>query len=166
MLKGLAMKYLLAAVALLAASIGVARAAGMSQEQYYVGSWSCMVGEPGHKPSKASVNYTMDAGMLRMWVLLPVQAGVKRQYAFSQTTIYDAKAGHFVQSGLDTDGGYSVSTAQPWNGNTESWVDRVNSTGKLGRGTTVRTNHNSFSFKGYETTTSSKPNFEGTCTRT
>ena len=159
------MKYLAIAAALLAALGTAAQAAtGMSQMQYYVGSWSCMAGNVGQKPSKATVTYTMDNGILHGTVLVPVQAGMKHQYSLSQDTIYDAKSNQFIMSSLDNTAAWSISTAKPWTGNTESWTDRANS-GKLSHNITVRHSQTSFSFEGYPTTTSTKANFAGSCTK-
>lgn len=162
------MKFL-ASAALLFAAIAPATAqsaTGMAAMQYYVGSWSCLASGTGQTPSKATVTYAMDDGVLRMWVVVPKQGKMTKDYAFQSATVYDAKSGHYVQSTLDTLAAWSISTAKPWSGNTELWVDRENSSGKLTRGETIRTNQNSFSFHSYPTTTSTKANFGGTCTRT
>lgn len=162
------MKFL-AIAALLAATIApsaVQSATGMAAMQYYVGSWSCTAGSVGQKPSKATVTYTMDDNVLRMWVVVPKQGKMTKDYAFQSATVYDPKAGHYVQTTLDSDAAWSVSAAKPFAGNTEHWVDTENSSGKLTRGETIRDGQNSFSFHSYPTTTSATSNFGGSCTRT
>lgn len=161
------MRYLAIAVLLLVAVAPSAAqsATGMAAMQYYVGSWSCMAGDTGRPKQKANVTYSMDDGVLRMWVVVPKQGKMTNDYAFQSAMVYDAKAGHYVQSNLDTQAAWSISTAKPWSGNTEVWYDKQSNNGKLGRGETVRTTQNSFSFKSYASATSTKSTFGGTCTR-
>ena len=162
------MKFL-AITALLAAAIAPSAAqsaTGMAAMQYYVGSWSCTGASAGKAPSKATLTYSMDDNVLRMWVVVPKQGKMTKEYASQVATVYDAKAGQYVQTGLDTDASWSVTTAKPWSGNTEVWYDRETKDGKLGRGETIRTSQNSFSFKSYPSATSTKASFSGTCTRT
>lgn len=160
------MKYLAIVGAFFISLAGAGQAAtGMSQMQYYVGSWSCSAGPVGQKPSKATATYTMDNGILRGAVFVPVQAGMKHPYSLTEDTIYDAKSNQFIMSSLDNTAAWSISTAKPWTGNTENWTDRANS-GKLSHNITVRHSQTSFSFEGYPTTTSTKANFAGSCTRT
>lgn len=160
------MKYFAMAAALVAALGTTAQAAtGMSQMQYYVGSWSCMAGDVGHKPSKATGTFTMDGPILRLLVVVPVQPGVKHQYTFSQDTVYDAKNNRFVQSDIDSDAAWSISTGTV-NGNSESWKDTANPTGKLSKSTGMRNGERAFSFETYPTTSSTKPTFKVSCTKT
>jgi hypothetical protein len=156
---------LLAALAVALATPVATRSAGMDEMQYYVGTWTCQAGEPGKAPSHATATYTLDGGVLRQWVSVPVQTGMKTAYYLSSSTIYDAKKGMYVQTNLDNESVWSVDYAKPWTGNMEQWADHVSSTGKLSHSTTTRTNQNSFSFLGYSTLTSSKPTFKGSCTR-
>ncbi len=138
---------------------------GMAAMQYYVGTWSCMAGDVGQPQSKATATYTIDAGLMREWVVVPAQGKMTKPYMLSIATSYDAKKGRYVGSQVDNFAGWSVSFAQPWTGNTEHWTDLASSTGKLGHSQTIRTNRNSFSFMGYPTITATKPDFKGTCTR-
>jgi hypothetical protein len=138
---------------------------GMAAMQYYVGTWSCMAGNVGQPPSKATATYTIDSGLMREWVVVPAQGKMTKPYMLSIATSYDAKKGRYVDTQVDNLAGWTVSFAPPWTGNTEQWTDQASSTGKLGHGQTVRTNRNSFSFVGYPTITATKPDFKGTCTR-
>lgn len=161
------MRYLVITVILLSALAPSAAqsATGMAAMQYYVGAWSCMAAPTGQPKQKATATYSMDDGVLRMWVVVPKQGKMKSDYAFQSAMVYDAKAGRYVQSNLDTQAAWSISTAKPWSGNTEVWYDKQSNDGKLGRGETVRTNQSSFSFESYPSATSTKPSFGGTCTR-
>lgn len=159
------------ALTLLALALGIALPAGaqsmngMTALQYYVGTWSCTAGPVGSPPSNATATYTMDSGVLREWVIVPPQGSMTTVYAISIAMTYDAKAGHYVQTFNDSDGGWSVSTAPPWTGNTEQWTDQANREGKVRHGQTVRTDQNTFSFTGYPTPTATQPDFQGTCHR-
>lgn len=155
---------LLAVLAVAFAAPVATRSAGMSDLQYYVGTWTCQAGVSGKPPSNATATYTLDNGVLRQWVSVPVQSGMKRGYYLSSATTYDAKKGMFVQSNLDSDAAWSIDYAKPWTGNTEQWADHVSST-KLEHSTVTRTNQNSFSFLGYSSLTSTTPTFKGSCTR-
>ncbi|MEO9025958.1 MAG: hypothetical protein ABI329_02770 [Candidatus Tumulicola sp.] len=147
------------------APAGAQSATGMAALQYYVGTWSCTAGPVGRTATKATATYTIDSGVMRAWVDVPAQGKMTKPYAFSSATTYDAKNGHYVETTLDNDSAWSVSTSKPWTGNTEQWTDRSTSTGKLGHGQTVRTDQNSFAFLGYPTLTSTQADFKGSCTR-
>lgn len=155
---------LLAALAVALATPVATRSAGMDEMQYYVGTWACQAGEPGKAPSHATATYTLDGGVLRQWVTVPVQTGMKKGYYLSSATTYDAKKGMYVQTNMDSDNAWSVDYAKPWTGNMEQWADHLSS-GKPGHSTVTRTNQSSFSFLGYSTLTSTTPSFKGSCTR-
>jgi hypothetical protein len=138
---------------------------GKTSMQYYVGTWSCQAGPIGRPASKSTATYTLDSGVLREWVDVPAQGKMTKPYVISIATTYDAKKGQYVQTGLDNQAGWWVSSAKPWTGNIEQWADRSNSDNELGRGQVVRTDQNTFSFASYGTLTATKPNFEGTCNR-
>jgi hypothetical protein len=144
---------------------GVRAASGTAALQYYVGTWSCVAGSVGEPPSKATATYTLDSGLLHESVTVPTQGKMTKPYKISIATSYDSKKGRYVQTATDNNGGWWVSIAQPWTGNTEEWTDQANSDNKLGRGQTVRTNQNTFSFTGYPTASATKPDFKGTCNR-
>lgn len=152
-------------VVALAAPAGAQSPAGMAALQYYVGTWSCTAGAIGQAPSKATATYTIDSGIMRAWIYVPMQGKMKHVYAFNAATTYDAKHGRYVESVLDSDSAWSISTAKPWTANTEDWTDQYNSTGKLMHAQTVRTNHDNFSFTGYPSLTAAKPDFKGSCSR-
>jgi hypothetical protein len=163
MMKTLVAPVLALALATPAAAKGMG---GMDVMQYYVGTWSCMAGPVGQAPTKATATYTIDNGVMRLWVLVPVQAKMTRPYGLSIVTTYDAKNGRYVQTSLDNDASWGVAFAKPWTGNTERWVDHAVADGKLGHSETVRTSKNAFSFASYPTLTSTKAGFRGGCTRT
>lgn len=146
------------------APLSAQSATGMAAMQYYVGSWSCVATQTGQAPTKATLTYTLDSGLLRQWVEVPAQGKMKSPYVLAVVTSYDAKHGRYVQTNNDNTAAWSTTYAQPFTGNTEMWVDHANSTGKLGRGTVVRTDQNSFAFTGYPALTG-KPNFKAVCHR-
>lgn len=149
----------------LAAPAAAQPATGMAAMQYYVGTWSCQAGPPGSPPSTATATFTLDSGILRQWVVVPPQGKMTTAYVISFATTYDAKNGRYVETEIDNQGGWSISYATPWTGNTEQWIDQATMDGKPGHGQTVRTDQNSFSFTGYPTTTSMQPDFQGSCNR-
>lgn len=156
---------LLALAVILGAATSAQAASGPAALQYYVGTWSCQAGPVGQAPAKATVTYALDGSLLRQSVEIPAQGKMTKPSAISIATSYDAKAGRFVQTGMDTSGSWWVSSAQPWSGNTEQWTDHANSDNRLGRSQVVRTNQNSFTFTDYPSLTGTKPVFKGTCTR-
>lgn len=156
---------LLALAVVLGVTASAQAASGSAALQYYVGTWSCEAGSIGRPPSKATATFTLDGGLLRQSVEVAPQGKMTKPYMLSIATSYDAKAGRFVETGMDNNGGWWVSFAPPWSGNTEQWTDHANADNKLGRGETVRTNQNTFSFTNYPSVTATKPVFKGTCTR-
>ena len=148
-----------------AAPAGAQPATGMAAMQYYVGTWACQAGPPGSPPSNATVTYTLDSGVLREWVLVPAQGKMTTPFALSIAITYDQKNGRYVQTLIDSQGGWSISYATPWTGNTEQWIDQATMDGKPGHGQTVRTDQTSFSFTDYPTPTSMQAVFQGTCNR-
>lgn len=137
---------------------------GANALQYYVGTWSCMAGNVGETPSKATATYTMMSGLLHETVNVPPSGKMKTAYVASGSFIYDGKNHRYIETWIGNDAGWSVSYAKPWSGSTETWDDVQNSSGKLGRTVIVRT-PNRFDFTGYTTIASSKPVFKGYCTR-
>ena len=138
---------------------------GMSALQYYVGSWNCTAGTIGKTPGKAAATYTYDSGMLRESIKVAPNSTMKMPFMISSSTVWDAKHGRYVSTWLYGDGSWSVSYANPWTGNKETWVDHMSSSPPLGRSETTRDSHDKFSFLGYHTLTAAKPNFAGSCTR-
>jgi hypothetical protein len=137
---------------------------GMGAMQYYVGTWSCVAAQTGQPTVNATATYVADSGVLRSWVVVPVQGQMKGPYALSSTTTYDAQNSRYVQTSLDNGASWDVSTAKPWTGTTEQWAD-LSTSGKPGRAEVVRTDSNTFTLSGYETPTSPAPNFKVTCKR-
>jgi hypothetical protein len=133
---------------------------------YYVGTWSCMAGNVGQKPMPATATYTMDSGLLREFVTVPAGGMMKYPYTLSIAQLYDAKHHRFVDTGLGNDGGWWVSYAKPWTGQTETWIDHANNDASLGRSVTVRDSHDRFSFTSWDKVAGGKVVFKGSCTRT
>ena len=154
---------LLLLAAALTAPAGAA-GGGMDAMKYYVGSWTCMAGSTNQKPVSATVEYTLNDGVLRQWVLVPAQGKMKTPYGLSVAYSWDAKNGRYVSAQADNEGAWSVAYAKPWTGNTEDWIDHANS-GKLTHNSTVRDSQSTFHFMGYPSTTSMTANFKGTCKR-
>lgn len=138
---------------------------GMAALQYYVGTWACLAGPPGVPPSKATATYTMEHDILRQYVVVPPAGKMKETYSLEIGTAFDAKKNRYVQTSVDNAGGWGVTYAKPWTGNTEQWVDSQTSDGKPGHGFTVRTGKNSFTYTGFATLTGTKPTFKVACTR-
>jgi hypothetical protein len=138
---------------------------GMAAMQYYVGSWSCMVGNVGQAAYKSTASYTMDAGILRESVIVPATGKMKTSYAASSAISYDSKDHRYVQTWLGNIADWSVDYLKSWNGNTEQWVDHATSAAAPGHSQTVRTSQNRFDFAAYPTLTSTKAVFKGYCTR-
>ena len=156
---------LLAVAVIVAAPTSVRAASGAAALQYYIGTWSCRAGAIGRPASKSTVIYTFDSGLLREWVDVPPQGKMATPYLNSIATSYDAKKGRYVQTGMDNDGFWWVSYAEPWTGNTEQWTNHASSDNNIRRYKWVRTNRNSFSFTEYPSRTATKPDFRGTCSR-
>ena len=74
---------LLALFAIAALPAAAQSGAGTSALQYYVGTWSCMGGPPGQPPSKATITYTLDSGILRQTIDAPMQGRMKKAYMSS-----------------------------------------------------------------------------------
>ncbi len=146
------------------APMGAQSASGMAAMQYYVGSWSCtggMIGDPTH----ATSTYAMDNGILRQFVSVAPTAKMKEPYYVAFAISYDAKHQRYLQTTLDGLGGWSVSSAKAFTGNTEHWTDVKSDSGKLGWGEAVRVNQNTSTYTGYPSMTSKTPTFKVTCTR-
>jgi hypothetical protein len=133
----------------------------MATMQYYVGTWTCVGGEIGKKPSTAAVRYWLDDTVLRQWVSIPPQ-GTMKAYELNATTTWDAKNGRYVQVALDSTAVWWVTYGKV-SGATETWTDHMNSTGKLGQGEISRTNAGTFSFASFDTIGAAKPNFRVIC---
>jgi hypothetical protein len=146
----------------------VRSASGMAAMQYYVGKWSCLTGSVGgtsNKPLEKSIEtYVIESGVMRETYVTPVQSGVPKPYVLTLLTAYDAKNDRYVAAALDSSGGLTTGTIT-LNGNVEQWIIRETSSGKLGRGTVVRTDSNHFTFTSYPTLTATKPDFKEVCER-
>jgi hypothetical protein len=156
---------LFAFAVIVAAPSGARAASGAAALQYYVGTWSCQAGAIGRPVSKSTVTYTVDSGLLREWVYVPVQGKMTAPYLNSIATSYDAEKHHYVQTGMDNNGFWWVSYAEPWTGNTEHWTNHASADNNIRRYEWVRTNRNTFRFTEYPSRTATKPVFRGSCKR-
>jgi hypothetical protein len=139
--------------------------AGGDALNYYVGTWTC-VGGPTDTPAvKATITAAINEGLLTQHVSVPVQAGMTSAFSQTFTMAYSPITKTYNQVEIDGFGGWGVSKANPWTGNTEEWTDVATATGKLGRGQTVRTDQNHFTTVGYASATATAPNFKATCER-
>jgi len=143
---------------------GAQPAAGMSAFDYYVGAWTC-AGGPTSRPPAQNVSFTatMDGGVLRELVSVPVQGDIKTPISVSMAISYDGK-GHYVQTQQDSFGFWEVSSAPTWTGNTEEWTDLAISDGKLGHGQKLRADRDHFTSTGYGPT-GATPTFKASCQR-
>jgi hypothetical protein len=155
---------LLAVFALAALPAAAQSGAGTAALQYYVGSWWCTGGPPGHPTNKATLTYTMDGGILHQTIAVPMQDKMKKAYMSSSSTTYDAKSGRYMTAGVTND---PASFTGVWTlvGNVENQKDVWTSSGKPGRGTTVRNSNSRFTYTGYPSISATKPDFQATCTR-
>jgi hypothetical protein len=136
---------------------------GMAAMQYYVGTWACVaVGEPD---SNTTATYTITNGVLHDSVVIPPQGKMTTPYEIAIATTFDAKNNQYVQTSLDNMATWAVSTAKPFTGKTEEWVNTSTFDGKLGRVQVVRTDQNAFDIIGYATVSQTKPDYKVTCHR-
>lgn len=154
-----------ALVAALGASAMAQSTTGIDSLKYYVGSWDCFGGPTASPPVHAKSVYTLGDGVLHQSLLIPAQGKMTASYAGGSTVGYDSKKNQFVSAWSDSDGGWQVSVAPPWSGNMESWSDVSTDSGKLGHASFVRTDNDNFAITGYETMSSSEPNFKVACKR-
>ncbi len=159
-------KYLIAMIlALVAVAPAVAQdAGGMSTMGYYVGTWACLGGPVGVGPARATLVAATNGDVLGMRLLLPVQSGVSAPYYLNVAITYDGK-GRYLQTALDNEGVWKVSSAPPLTGNTEQWTDITTSDGKPGRTVIVRTDNDHYTVTGYDAQTGGTVNFKAACQR-
>lgn len=139
-------------------------ASGMDAMKYFVGTWTCKGAMAAGPTLDITLKFVMDSGILREWdeVRIP---GTAAPYAISKSIVYDAKNSRWVQVQGDVDGTWIVSYLKPWTGKTEEWLGQASFDGKLGRDETIRTGANEFGFKNYANPADTKPDLDGTCTR-
>jgi hypothetical protein len=140
-----------------------ADAPGMGAFNYYVGAWACVGGAAELPPVTGWVTYEMDGSALRSAVAVPVQKRMTRAWLTVETK-FDAAKNVYVDTAFDN-GGWDVSWARPWSGNTEEWVDRSTATGKLGRDRVTRIDGKTFVHTRYQSLTGSDVDFRIKCTR-
>jgi hypothetical protein len=137
---------------------------GMAAMQYYVGKWSCLTGSPGHAPHKTVETYAIESNIMREVYFTPAQGSMTKPQTSNLLTAFDAKNERYVVAYLD-DGGSWIIADVKLSGNEEQWTYRFTSDGKLGRGTSVRADHNHFTFVSYPTLTATNPDFKEVCER-
>ena len=135
---------------------------GASALEYYVGTWSCTGQATGQPPTRATLTYTLDSGILHQTIDAPKMGKMKQAYISSSSTTYDAKNNRYIGSGLNNN---AAAWASIWtlSGNVETGRDLWVSNGKPGRSQTVRNSSTTFTYSGYDTVASTKPNFKATC---
>lgn len=111
------------------------------------------------------MTYTFDYGLLHEWVDVPRQGKMTKPYLNSIAISYDSEKRRYVQTGMDNEGDWWVSFAEPWTGNIERWTNLVSSDNRTRHYQWVRTNQNTYSFTEYPSPSSTKPDFKGTCSR-
>ena len=146
------------------AALPAAAQPGASSLKYYVGTWSCTGGPPGQTPEKATITGSLSSGILYQTISAPKQGKMKQSYYSSSSTTYDAKNNRYMVGGVSNEP-LSFSSAWTLNGNVETARDLYSSDGKPGRGTTVRNSNTMYTYTGYPSLTSTKPNFKATCRR-
>jgi hypothetical protein len=139
--------------------------AGADAFSYYVGTWSCLGGPTDSPAVKAAITAVMNDGLLTEHVSVPAQGGMPAAFSQTFTLAYNPRTKLYSQVQSDNFGGWSVSKASPWTGNTEEWTDVATVDGKLGHGQTVRTDQNHYTVTGYDSATGTTPNFKATCER-
>lgn len=155
---------LLALFAMAALPAAAQSGSGTSGLQYYVGTWSCIGGPPGQTPGKATITGLLTSGVLYETISAPKQGKMKRAYYSSSSTTYDAKNNRYMVGGVSNQP-MSFSSAWTLKGNVETTRDLYSSDGKPGHGTTTRNSNSMYTYTGYPTLTSTKPNFKATCRR-
>ncbi len=154
----------LALFAIAAVPAAAQSSSGTSALQYYVGTWSCTGGPPGHQNQKATITYTFDSGVLHQTIQAPKQGSMKTAYVSTTSTTYDGKNNRYISAGVSNDPS-SFTGMWTMSGNVETSRDMWVSSGKLGHGQTVRNNNNMFTYTGYNTMSATKPDFKAACRR-
>ncbi len=159
-------KYLVAFIWIFiaAAPAGAQQAGGMNAMGYYVGTWACVGGPLAQPPVHATVVFAMNGSVLNSSVSVPQQTGMKTPYNQTSATSYDGK-GRYLQTSMDSQGYWGVSSAPTLTGNTEKWTDLTTSDSKPGHGDVVRTDNDHYTYTGYPTPTGTTPNFKVSCQR-
>jgi hypothetical protein len=135
----------------------------MQAMRYYVGTWNCAGGAAGQPSAVGTVAFTMDGTALRSSVGVAAQGKLSRAW-LSVETKYDPAKQLYVDTAFD-DGGWDVSYARPWTGQTEDWMDHSTANGKLGHIRFVRVDNSHYVETGYATMAATQPEFKITCTR-
>ena len=135
----------------------------MAALQPFVGTWSCVGGAPGEKPVNATVTYVAESGVLRQCITMGSQGEVRG--AFAGAFSDDEQKHRYTYAWTDNHGGWGVSVAKPWSGNTISWTDLSSDDGKLGRSQDAWTGKDDFVYTRYDTATSATPSFKASCKR-
>lgn len=135
---------------------------GASALQYYVGTWSCTGQATGQPPTRATITYTMDSGVLHQTIDAPKMGKMKQAYVSSDSETYDAKGNRYLVAGVSNQ---PAAWTSMWtmSGNVETGRDLFVASGKPGRSQTVRNSNSMFTYTGYNAVASTKPDFKATC---
>jgi hypothetical protein len=158
-----------AAISLLVLLLGAptieAQAANpMDALQFYVGRWSCLESKAGDSPLSSTFTFAIESNLMRQWIARPGQGSMHAPYVVNSTFAYDATRHLYVQTEMDNDGTWYVSTAEPWQGDTIHWVDQATST-KLSRWQMTRINSTTFTVESFANVGDKAPNYTASCKR-
>ncbi|MGA8534294.1 MAG: hypothetical protein WB615_09335 [Candidatus Tumulicola sp.] len=97
-----------------------------SSMQFYVGTWSCTQPLRGKTRPETDVN---SIGMDGAWMVTQSTAppfDQYRTYTINGTgyTGYDPTIKQWIQTGVDSGGGYGIGTSPGWQGNTITWTGK------------------------------------------
>jgi hypothetical protein len=106
----------------------------------------------------------MESNLMRQWITRPKQGSMQAPYVVNSTFAYDATRHRYVQTEMDNDATWYVSTAEPWKGNTIHWVDLATST-KLSRWEMTRTDNTTFTVESFAKLSDQTPNYTASCNR-
>jgi hypothetical protein len=136
----------------------------MDALQFYVGRWSCLERKASDPPLSSTFTFAMESNLMREWIVRPKQGPMQAPYVVNSTFAYDATRHRYVQTEMDNDAAWYVSTAEPWQGNTVSWVDLSTST-TLSRWEMTRIDNTDFTVKSFAKVGDKTPNYTASCKR-
>lgn len=152
------------AILLGAPAIKAQTANPMDALQFYVGRWSCLERKGADAPWSSTFTFAMESNLMRQWIARPQQGTMKAPYVVNSTFAYDAARHRYVQTEMDNDGTWYVSTAEPWQGVTIHWVDLASST-KLSRWQMARVDNATFTVESFAQVGDKTPNYTASCKR-
>jgi hypothetical protein len=161
---GPAMKLLSLARVMVAGTAHAQAANPMDALQYYVGTWSCVERKAGNPPLSSKFTFAMESNLMRQWISRPKQGSMRGPYVVNSTFAYDSTHRRYVQTEMDNDAAWFVSTAEPWKGNTIHWVDLTTST-ESSRWEMTRIDGTTFTIGSFAKLADEAPSYTATCKR-